>query len=306
MNLEFLAGTDDCGRRLDAYLAGNVTGVSRSRVQRLLVDGSVLVNGAPCKDKNYRIQTGDYIAVSVPEPAPLKLQAEPIPLDIVYEDDDLLVINKPRGMVVHPAPGHPGGTLVNALLHHCKDSLSGIGGVARPGIVHRLDRDTTGLLLVAKNDCSHAALSAQLKSRQLRREYIALVHGAVSPSSGRIEAPIGRHPRHRKRMAVVPGGREAVTRYRLIASLGKFSLLRVYLETGRTHQIRVHLSFIGHPVAGDPVYGPANRSSLPPELNRGQALHARRIIFIHPRKDCPMEFSAPLPADFRAALHKIT
>lgn len=304
MNFELVTGPADGGRRLDAYLAGMVSGVSRTRVQRLLSEGAIRVNGAPCKDKNYRLQPGDRVAVNVPETAPLKLQPEPIPLDIIHEDDDLLVINKPRGMVVHPAPGHPGGTLVNALLYHCRGSLSGIGGVARPGIVHRLDKDTTGLLLVAKNDFSHASLSGQLKSRLLRREYLALVHGSVSPSTGRIEAPVGRHPRHRKRMAVVPGGREAVTRYRALASFGKYTLLQVNLETGRTHQVRVHLSYIGHPVAGDPVYGP-KRPGPPPGLMSGQALHARRISFIHPRKRCPMEFSAPLPADFRTVLRTL-
>jgi len=294
-------GPPEAGRRLDLFLAGAVSGLSRSQAQKLIAMGAVQVNGRPCTDKNYRLQEGDAVAVFLPEPKPPQPLPEQIPLDILYEDDDILVINKPRGMVVHPAPGHDSGTLVNALLHHYRN-LSTLGGPDRPGIVHRLDKDTTGLLLVAKNDFSHASLAAQLKARAVRREYIALVHGRVSPAEGKIEAPIGRHPRHRQRMAVVPGGREAVTRYRVIAHLGPFSLLQVRLETGRTHQVRVHLSFIRHPVAGDPLYGPGCTPELPPPLRQGQALHARRISFIHPRSGRWLEFSAPLPPDFRAGL----
>jgi 23S rRNA pseudouridine1911/1915/1917 synthase len=298
---ELIVTSTEAGRRLDAFVADQIAGLSRTRAQKLILDGAVQVNAASCCDKNYRLQQDDRIAVTVPAPVAHTLNPEPLSLDIIYEDQDLLVVNKPRGMVVHPAPGHYSGTLVNALLYHCRD-LSGIGGVIRPGIVHRLDKDTTGLLVVAKNDFTHRALAAQLKSRRLHREYLALVYGKVTPSAGRIQAPIGRHPRRRKSMAVVPGGREAVTRFRVLACLDRYSLLQVNLETGRTHQVRVHLAFLGHPVVGDPLYGPGCRPGLPPELCHGQALHARRIAFIHPRSGLPLEFAAPLPPDFRRGL----
>lgn len=298
---EFIAALPDAGRRLDLFLAGAGANISRSRAQKLIEDGSVYVNNLTCTRKNYRLQQGDTVTFFLPVPQLFLPRAEQIPLDIVYEDDDLLVINKPRGMVVHPAPGHHRGTLVNALLNYCS-TLSTIGGPERPGIVHRLDKDTTGLLLVAKNDHSHKSLAAQLQSRSLRREYLALVRGRVSPAAGRIEAPVGRHPRHRRRMAVVPEGRDAVTRYRVIAYLGSYSLLQVYLETGRTHQIRVHMSFLRHPVAGDSLYGSGCPPDLPPQLRQGQALHARRLSFIHPRSGHALEFTAPLPRDFREGL----
>ncbi len=299
--LEFTAGSEDAGRRLDLFLVGKESSLSRNKAQKLISLGSVYVNEHCCSDKNYRLQAEDSVVLNLPAKRPLQLLAEQIPLDIVYEDDDLLVINKPRGMVVHPAPGHDSGTLVNALLSHCA-ALSRAGGADRPGIVHRLDRDTTGLIIAAKNDSCHAFLAAQLRARTMRREYIALVYGKVSPAAGRIEAPVGRHPRHRRLMAVVPGGREAVTRYRAIAMLGAFTLLQVSLETGRTHQVRVHLNFIKHPVAGDPLYGPGCTPDLPPPLCRGQALHARRISFLHPRSGRRFEFTAPLPPDFREGL----
>ncbi len=291
----------DEGRRLDLFLTGAGAGLTRSRAQKLIEEGSVYVNDRPCTRKSHRLSRGDTVTFLLPEPGAVPLRAEQIPLDIVYEDDDLVVINKPRGMVVHPAPGHDSGTLVNALLHHCR-SLSTVGGEERPGIVHRLDKDTTGLLVVAKNDHSHRSLAAQLKSRTMQREYLALVHGRVRPAAGRIEAPIGRHPRHRLRMAVVPGGREAVTRYRTLAYPGPFSLLRLSLESGRTHQIRVHLSFIRHPLVGDPLYGKARSADLPPPLRRGQALHACRLTLIHPRSGRLLQFSAPLPPHFREGL----
>lgn len=292
----------DRGRRLDHWLANLPGGLSRSRIQKLIAAGQVAVNDQPCFENSYRLQAGDRISMAVPAPEETAVKPEAIPLDIVYEDGDLLVINKPRGMVVHPAPGHSGGTLVNALLGCCRD-LSGIGGVIRPGIVHRLDKDTSGLLLVAKNDAAHKSLSGQLKKRQLRREYIALVYGWITPSRGRIEAPVGRHPVQRKKMAVVTGGREAVTRYRLIKYLGPYSLLRLILETGRTHQIRVHLAYIGYPVVGDPAYaGSAPKGPLPPELAAPQALHARLISFSHPRSGEQMQFSAPLPPIFLESL----
>jgi 23S rRNA pseudouridine1911/1915/1917 synthase len=292
------------GRRLDLYLTEQAAGLSRSRAQKLILTGAVAVNGALCRDKNYRVRLNDNIECKVAGPEEAEPGPEPIPLEIVFEDRDLLVVNKPRGMVVHPAPGHAGGTLVNALLHHCSE-LSRTGGEERPGIVHRLDKDTTGLLVVAKNDFTHQALAQQLQSRRLRREYLALVRGRVTPRTGRIEAPIGRHPVHRQRMAVVPGGREAATRFKVIAYLDRFTLLQLSLETGRTHQVRVHMASLGHPVAGDRVYGPARQPDLPPELCCGQALHARRIAFIHPRRLKLLEFTAPLPEDFRAGLRKL-
>lgn len=299
--LRFTTTPTEVGRRLDLFLAGQQAGLSRSQAQKLIRDGAVQVNDLPCTRNNYQLRLGD--AVSFPRPAagPLAPQAEQIPLNIVYEDDDLLVINKPQGMVVHPAPGHREGTLVNALLGHCR-TLSTVGGSERPGIVHRLDRDTTGLLLVAKNDFTHRSLAAQLKSRTLRREYLALVHGHIGLTAGRIEAPIGRHPRQRQQMTVFAGGKEAMTRYRVIARPGTCSLLQVSLVTGRTHQIRVHMSFIGHPVVGDPLYGPGPSPGLPPQFNRGQALHARRLSFVHPGTARLLKFTAPLPPDFREGL----
>jgi 23S rRNA pseudouridine1911/1915/1917 synthase len=288
-------------RRLDLYLAEKIAGLSRSRIQRLLESGAVSINETDCHDKNYRLQGGDRVKVTIPPPEEACIEPEAIRLDIVYEDADLLVINKPRGMVVHPAPGHARGTLVNALLSHCSD-LSGIGGVIRPGIVHRLDKDTSGLMLAAKNDPAHKSLSAQLKSRKLHREYIALVAGRIKPEKGRIEAPVGRHPRHRKKMAVVSGGREAVTRYRVVKYFRNFSLLRINLETGRTHQIRVHLSHLGYPVVGDSIYAKGGWGELPSRLAGPQALHAQRISFIHPRSGETLEFSASLPEAFRETL----
>ncbi len=291
----------DQGRRLDQFLSQPFFGLSRSRAQKLLINEMVQVNGLPCNDKNYRVQEGDLVTVTIPFPEETRLEPEAIPLDIFYEDKDLLVVNKPRGMVVHPAPGHRKGTLVNALLHHCAE-LSIIGGVKRPGIVHRLDKDTSGLLLVAKNDFAHRALSTQLKTRQLKREYLALVKGAVKPVQGRIEAPVARHPRHRKKMAVVETGKMAVTRYRVLKYYGSYSLLKINLETGRTHQIRVHMAYLGHPVAGDLTYARDSWSDLPRGLAEPQALHARRIKFIHPRSEKTLEFSAPLPEAFKKGL----
>jgi len=298
------AGPEDEGRRLDQVLADRVSGLSRSRAQKLLEEKMVQVNRESCTDKNYRLRAGDQIGLTIPPAEETGLEPEAIGLDIVYEDEDLLVINKPRGMVVHPSPGHRKGTLVNALLHHCQN-LSGIGGVKRPGIVHRLDKDTSGLLLVAKNDFTHRQLSAQLKTRQLKREYIALVSGRIKPALGRIEAPLSRHPRHRKKMAVVEGGRPAVTRYRVLKYFGRYSLLQLNLETGRTHQIRVHMSHLGHPVVGDPTYGRGGWDDLPPILSEPHALHARRIMFIHPRTSKTMEFTVPLPSSFKQGLRTL-
>lgn len=299
----FAAGPDAVGQRLDVYLtAQDELGLSRSHLQRLIEDGLVTVNGKPEKAR-YRLQAGDQVQVEVPTPAPLEVQAEDLPLDIVYEDSDLLVVNKPRGMVVHPAVGNFTGTLVNALLHHCRD-LSGINGVLRPGIVHRLDKDTTGLLVVAKNDAAHTSLAHQIKERQVHREYLAVVHGRPKTDAGTIDAPIGRHPVDRQRMTVEPRhGKHAVTHFKLRetyadSARGPFALLTCRLETGRTHQIRVHLAYIGHPVACDTVYGPHR----PAFDVAGQLLHARRLEFAHPRTGHHVAFEAPPPPDFQAVL----
>jgi 23S rRNA pseudouridine1911/1915/1917 synthase len=313
------ADPEAAGRRLDHWLAGQPPQLSRSQVQRLMDRGLVMINGRLGRPSS-RLQAGDLIEMTVPPPEEIGLEPEPIPLDIVYEDDDLLVVNKSAGLVVHPAAGHRRGTLVNALLDHCPD-IPGIGGCLRPGIVHRLDKDTSGLLLVSKTDLAHQGLAAQLKTRLIKRRYLALVHGEVRPDRGLIDAPLGRDPRDRKRIAVVDGGREARTHYRVRERLPGYTLLDVELETGRTHQIRVHLAYAGHPVAGDPVYGrrrrrttqaPASPGRLQPDghpggrrlpLNLpGQALHAYRIAFTHPRTGQPLAFEAPLPPAFSEAL----
>lgn len=304
MKEELTVDVREAGSRLDVFMANRVTGLSRTRAQQIIAGGGVKVNGTLCRNKKKKVEHAELIEVEFSPPEPYTLEPEPIFLDIIYEDKDLLVINKPAGMVVHPAPGHSHGTLVHALLYHCKD-LSGIGGVMRPGIVHRLDKDTTGLMVAAKNDYSHRELSAQLKERRLRREYMALVHGSLEPAAGKINAPIGRHPGNRKRMAVVTGGRSAVTRYRVIVYTDSFTLVKVSLETGRTHQVRVHMAFLGHPVAGDPVYGPDVDASKFPELACGQILHARRIVFQHPRTGTLMEFTAPLPENFRRLIVRL-
>ncbi|MCC5893070.1 RluA family pseudouridine synthase [Exiguobacterium sp.] len=272
---------------------------SRSQIQDWIKAGNLLVNGETVKP-NYKLQVGDEVVVMVPEAVELEVLPEDIPLDIVYEDEDVIVVNKARGMVVHPAAGHTSGTLVNALLFHC-DDLSGINGVKRPGIVHRIDKDTTGLLMVAKNDLAHESLARQLKDRTIKREYTALVHGEVFHELGTIEAPIGRDTNDRQRMTVTDrNAKEAVTHFRLLERYKDFTLVECKLETGRTHQIRVHMRYIGHPLAGDPKYGP--RRTI--ELN-GQALHAATLGFHHPRTDEWLEFVAPLPADFEAELAKL-
>lgn len=300
-DIKHLVPLEKSGRRLDLFLAEQSLELSRSRVQKLIQVGAVFVDKKSCYDKDYRLQSGEEVTVYLPLTEDSFIEPEKILLDIIYEDSDLLVVNKPRGMVVHPAPGHARGTLVNALLNHCPD-LSGIGGVRRPGIIHRLDKDTSGLLIVAKNDFAHRNLSAQLKARKIKREYIALVSGCVIPGSACIEAPIGRHPVHRKKMAVIDGGREAVTRYRVLKYFEHCTLLRLKLETGRTHQIRVHLAHLGFPVLGDPVYALKRKDLVPPELVFPQALHACRISFHHPISDKKLVFSAILPADFKAIL----
>lgn len=281
------------GERLDVFVAGAVPDMSRAHAHRLIAGGYVLLNGSAAKPAQ-RLEQGDQVEVTLPAPAPIELEPEAIPLAAVFEDADVIVVDKPPGLTVHPSAGHPAGTLVNALLAHCTD-LAGIDGSLRPGIVHRLDKDTSGLLIVAKNDRAQASLSGQIARHELLKAYLALVSGNP-PRSGIIDAPIGRHPAQRKRMAVVAEGRPARTHYRVVAVIGEMALLAAVLETGRTHQIRVHLSATGHPLIGDAVYGA--RSTL---VDR-QFLHAWRLGFTHPRTDDRIELEAPLPPDLRQAL----
>ena len=296
----FRAEAKDAGVRLDKYLSERPELPSRSYLQRLIEEGQVLVDKKPVKS-NYRLQEGNEIAISVPEPKELSVEAEQMDLNIVYEDDDLLVVNKPKGLVVHPAAGHETHTLVNGLLYHCRGNLSGINGVLRPGIVHRIDRDTTGLLLVCKNDFSHAAIAEQLKVHSITRRYHAIVHGELA-CDGTVDAPIGRNPNDRMKMAVnYKNGKDAVTHYHILEQLKKFTYVECRLETGRTHQIRVHMASIRHPLLGDTVYGPA-KPAFPIE---GQALHAKVLGFIHPRNGKYMDFEAPLPEYFQKLLVKL-
>jgi len=291
------AEASDEGIRLDVFLSDSLDGVSRSRVQQLIDSGCVTLMDKTVR-KNYRVGAGDYFKIELPDPEPADLVPENIPLDILYEDDDLLLINKPKGLVVHPAPGHPSGTLVNALLFHCGNSLSGIGGVARPGIVHRLDMDTSGLILCAKNDRAHRLLSNQLSDRTLSRIYEAILRGTPKDETGVVDAPIGRSPKDRKKMAVtVQHSRPAVTHYQVLESYPGYSYVRCKLETGRTHQIRVHMAYIGHPVAGDPLYGGKTELGL-----ASQCLHARCIRFIHPSTGETMDFQSDLPEEFSHTL----
>lgn len=291
----FIIEPSAAGERLDRFLTGAGIWPSRSFVQKIIEAGGASCNGKKQKP-SYRLEPGDALEVSWEDPKPLAVTAEAIPVEILYEDSDVVVVNKPRGMVVHPAAGNYCGTLVNALLEHCRD-LSGIGGVIRPGIVHRLDKDTSGILVVAKNDLAHLELAAQIKSRQMKRIYRTVVHGRP-PENGRIEAPIGRHPAQRKKMAVVAAGKPAATNYQVLEYYGQYAFLEVKLESGRTHQIRVHLSYLGYPVVGDPVYGWKNESA-PIE---GQALHAAVLGFNHPRTKEYLEFSAPLPPEMEHIL----
>ena len=293
--------TEVAGERIDKIIAQKCELNSRSAAQKLLEDGAVTVNGL-IVSKNYKVKSGDRIVVQIPQAKELEVEAENIPLDIRYEDDDLLVVNKPKDMVVHPAAGNYTGTLVNALLYHCKDSLSGINGVIRPGIVHRIDKDTSGLLIVAKNDFAHIHLAEQIKVHSFRREYQSVVYGKMKNLQGKIDAPIGRHPVDRKKMTVTPkNSKNAVTHYELIEQYDSFAHLRLRLETGRTHQIRVHMSYIGHPVAGDPVYGP---KKVITEL-AGQCLHAGLIGFRHPRSGKYIELESELPGYFIDFLRRI-
>ena len=294
------ASEESKNQRLDAFLASSLDGLTRSQATRLIESGEVAVNGRAVS-KSYKLAGGEDIAVTLPEPEPVEAVPQDIPLDVVYEDADVIVVNKPSGMVVHPAPGHPDGTLVNALLHHCAGTLSGIGGALRPGIVHRIDRDTSGLIIAAKNDAAHQYLSAQLADHTLARTYECIVVGALREDRGTVDAPIARHPTDRKRMAVVAGGREAVTHWEVITRYPGYTHVRCRLETGRTHQIRVHMAYIGHPILGDTVYGAKKEV---PGLT-GQCLHAVGLRFLHPRTHEVVELSCPLPDEFTRMLQKI-
>ena len=294
------ASEESKNQRLDAFLASSLDGLTRSQATRLIESGEVAVNGETA-GKSYKLAGGEDIAVTLPEPEPVEAVPQDIPLDVVYEDADVIVVNKPSGMVVHPAPGHPDGTLVNALLYHCVGTLSGIGGALRPGIVHRIDRDTSGLIIAAKNDAAHQYLSAQLADHTLARTYECIVVGALREDRGTVDAPIARHPTDRKRMAVVAGGREAVTHWEVIARYPGYTHVRCRLETGRTHQIRVHMAYIGHPILGDTVYGAKKEV---PGLT-GQCLHAVGLRFLHPRTHEVVELSCPLPDEFTRMLQKI-
>lgn len=293
--------SQESAERIDALLARSIEGLTRSAAQRLLEQGRVTKSGLAVK-KNYKTAAGDVFEVELPEPEAADLLPQEIALDVAYEDDDLIVVNKPRGLVVHPAPGHPDGTLVNALLWHCGESLSGVGGEKRPGIVHRIDKDTSGLIIAAKNDFAHLALSAQLSDHTLSRTYEAVAHGVFRDDCGTVSAPIGRHPTDRKRMAVTQkNSREAVTHWEVLARYSGYTHIRCRLETGRTHQIRVHMAHIGHPLLGDLVYG----HKKPEKGLEGQCLHARSLRFIHPRTGETVEVTSELPDYFKDVLSKL-
>lgn len=299
--LKLKVNLEDEGKRLDSYITSQLDDITRNAVQKLIDSENVLILDKPVA-KNYKIKNNDEIIINLPDPKSLDVLPQDIELCIIYEDDDMLVVNKPKGMVVHPAAGNYDGTLVNALLYHCKGSLSGINGVIRPGIVHRIDKDTSGLLMVAKNDYAHQKLAQQIKEHSFYREYEAVVYGNLKADSGIIDAPIGRHPVNRKKMAVTDkNSKNALTHYEVIKRYQGFTHIKCILETGRTHQIRVHMAYIGHPVAGDPVYGPAK---VIKSLD-GQCLHARKIGFNHPRTGQYLEFSSPLPEYFTKFLNSL-
>ena len=298
---EFIVPQESAGQRLDAWTASVCGDLSRSAVQSLAEQGNVLINGRPSNKKS-RLNAGDLITLLLPDPKPIEAQPQKIPLEILYEDTDLLVINKPKGMVVHPAPGNPDGTMVNALLYHCGDRLSGIGGALRPGIVHRIDKDTSGLLVVAKNDTAHQALTVQMSVHSIHRVYHAVVYGNLREDEGFVEAPIGRDPRDRKKMAVTQSNSKyAYTEWKVLERFGRFTYIACQLKTGRTHQIRVHMASIGHPLAGDPVYGPRNCIT---SLN-GQCLHAKELGFVHPATGEWVRFDSPLPVYFTEFLTRL-
>ncbi|MCT2195364.1 RluA family pseudouridine synthase [Paenibacillus sp. p3-SID1389] len=298
--LEWVAGPADAKERIDKYAKTQLgEEFSRSQIQLWIEAGNLAVNGAPVK-ANYKLAEGDRIVLVIPGAEPTEIVPEDIPLEIYYEDSDVIVVNKPRGMVVHPAPGHTSGTLVNALMFHCKD-LSGINGELRPGIVHRIDKDTSGLIMAAKNDKAHASLAAQLKAHTVTRKYYALVHGNVSHDQGTVDAPIGRDPHDRKMYTVIErNSKHAVTHFQVVERFGDYTLLELKLETGRTHQIRVHMKFIGHPLVGDPLYGRSKGVKMD-----GQALHAAVLGFDHPEDGRYLEFSAPIPADMENVLQSL-
>lgn len=298
--LEWVAGPADAKERIDKYAKMQLgEDVSRSQIQLWIEAGDLVVNDAPVK-ANYKLAEGDRVVLTIPEAEPTEIEPEDLPLDIYYEDGDVIVVNKARGMVVHPAPGHASGTLVNALMHHCKD-LSGINGELRPGIVHRIDKDTSGLIMAAKNDKAHASLAAQLKAHTVTRKYYALVHGNVSHDQGTVDAPIGRDPHDRKMYTVIErNSKHAVTHFQVVERFGDYTLLELKLETGRTHQIRVHMKFIGHPLVGDPLYGRSKGIKMD-----GQALHAAVLGFDHPEDGRYLEFSAPIPSDMEEVLQSL-
>lgn len=298
--LEWVAGPADAKERIDKYAKTQLgEEVSRSQIQLWIEAGELVVNDAPVK-ANYKLAEGDRVVLTIPEAEPTEIEPEDLPLDIYYEDGDVIVVNKARGMVVHPAPGHASGTLVNALMHHCQD-LSGINGELRPGIVHRIDKDTSGLIMAAKNDKAHASLAAQLKAHTVTRKYYALVHGNVSHDQGTVDAPIGRDPHDRKMYTVIErNSKHAVTHFQVVERFGDYTLLELKLETGRTHQIRVHMKFIGHPLVGDPLYGRSKGIKMD-----GQALHAAVLGFDHPEDGHYLEFSAPIPSDMEEVLQSL-
>ena len=300
---EYFTVENEAGERVDRYLADELTDRSRSYVQKLIKDGYVKVNDKPVK-ANYRLVLGDRAEVILPELSEPDIVPENIPLDILYEDRDIIVVNKPKQMVVHPAPGHYTGTLVNALMYHCGEELSGINGTMRPGIVHRIDMDTTGSLVVCKNDMAHQSLSAQLKEHSINRIYVAIVHGNIKEEEGSVNAPIGRHPTDRKKMSThAKHAREAITHYKVLQRFGDYTYIQCQLETGRTHQIRVHMSSIGHPLLGYSVYGP---KKCPYPKLQGQTLHAKVLGFVHPRTGEYIETEAPLPSYFSELLDRLT
>ena len=301
MREEYLVPEEQAGERIDKFLTESCPDFSRSFLQKLLKSGLVDVNGKAVKS-SYRLSAGEAVSFEVPEAVEAEIKAENIPLDILYEDEDLILINKPKGMVVHPAAGHYEGTLVNGLMYHCKDQLSGINGVMRPGIVHRIDMDTTGVLVVCKNDFSHNSIAEQLKVHSITRKYYAIVYGNIKEDEGTVHAPIGRHQTDRKKMSInSKNGRDAITHYRVLERFGQYTYIECQLETGRTHQIRVHMTSLGHPLLGDEVYGPSKQ----PFHLQGQTLHAGVLGFIHPRTGNYMEFQAPLPEYFEELLRKL-
>jgi len=291
---------EDAGKRIDAWISAQMEDMTRSAVQRLLEEGRITCGGK-VPAKNYKLNGTETLEITLPDPVPVDVVPQNIPLDVVYEDEDVIVVNKPKGLVVHPAPGHPDGTLVNALLYHCGDSLSGVGGELRPGIVHRIDRDTSGLIIAAKNDFAHQKLAAQLQDHSLARVYRCIVAGNLKEDSGTVDAPVGRHPVDRKKQAVVADGRHAVTHWRVLERFGGFTYVECRLETGRTHQLRVHMAHTGHPLLGDTVYG--SKKAVPGL--QGQCLHAVGLRFRHPRTDEAVELSCPLTEEFEKQLRKL-